>query len=743
MSSPQQPLDLGARRFGVRHAGGQGMSGQGVREGRRGSSGVLPSSIRARLFGAFAVVVALTLAAGAVSFWSFSNVDQSVIAVADADLPKIETALRMSADNVQIAAAAPTLAAARDATQLAEAAEAMNRAFSQVRKKLVGFAEGAEDASAAAKLQLQLDELERTVARIRTGMGRVLASHAAQVSYIEKLKAEHDAILLGLTPLLDDSNFSLIIGIDDAIDDGDDAIRLSVESGVSEVTALLQVESGVNSLVGELRGAAGVADGAQLQPLRERYIAGRARLADSLSRLPDQPSFQAVKAQIEAAFPVLHDGENDLFLLRLRELEARASVDARLAESRALAGELRLTLESVVTTAQGNMAGGIERVRRAIDAGRFWLIAISVVSVTAAALIAWFYVGHGIVRRMRVLTATMRQIADGALSTPVAVSGRDEIAEMARTLLVFREDLNEANAAREQAARDRKTATEQREQEMALLAERFESSVKHIVDSLGASASDMHKTARSMTGLADDTSQKAVIVASTTEESNASMAAVAASAHQLSDSITSIDGQMKEAAEIARRAVDQSVATSRNVETMVTAAQEIGDVVSLIQEIAEQTNLLALNATIEAARAGKAGVGFAVVASEVKSLASQTAAATQDIARRINGIQDATDKTSSAIDVIEQTIRQLDAIAVSASSSVQQQKEATEEISHNVQATAEGAGEVARTISLVADAAQQSGASAEAVLHASEALSENASSLADEVDSFLQTVRRA
>jgi len=192
---------------------------------------------------------------------------------------------------------------------------------------------------------------------------------------------------------------------------------------------------------------------------------------------------------------------------------------------------------------------------------------------------------------------------------------------------------------------------------------------------------------------------------------------------------------------IATRAVGEANNTNITVEGLAEAAQKIGKVVELIRDIASQTNLLALNATIEAARAGDAGKGFAVVASEVKSLANQTAKATEDIAAQIAGMQEATSGTVQSIKGISATIGEISEIASAIASAVEEQGAATQEISRNVQEAATGTQEVTSNIVTVNEAAQESGKSAAQVLNASNELAKQGEVLGEEVDKFLKAVR--
>jgi len=194
---------------------------------------------------------------------------------------------------------------------------------------------------------------------------------------------------------------------------------------------------------------------------------------------------------------------------------------------------------------------------------------------------------------------------------------------------------------------------------------------------------------------------------------------------------------------MAGDAVREAEKTSEVVDGLAKDAEKIGSVVELIQQIAGQTNLLALNATIEAARAGDAGKGFAVVASEVKSLASQTAKATEEIAGQISGIQQATGSTVTAIKGIGFSIGNISQVATAVASAVQEQVAATGEISSNVQQAAKGTEEISRNITGVAEAANQTGVAAESVLIVSQDLAKQAENLRAEVDKFLAALNAA
>jgi len=218
---------------------------------------------------------------------------------------------------------------------------------------------------------------------------------------------------------------------------------------------------------------------------------------------------------------------------------------------------------------------------------------------------------------------------------------------------------------------------------------------------------------------------------------------VSSGTEQLSSSISEIGRQVVASAKIARKAVDEAGLTDATMQGLAENAGRISVVVDLIQSIASQTNLLALNATIEAARAGEAGRGFAVVASEVKSLASQTAKATDEIRFQIASMQQVTTSAVGAIRNIGHTIGTINEVTTAIAAAVEQQGAATREIARNIQHAAGGTSEVSSNIVGVSCASAEAGSAASEVLNASGALRRETDVLRAEIDAFLENIRAA
>ena len=382
------------------------------------------------------------------------------------------------------------------------------------------------------------------------------------------------------------------------------------------------------------------------------------------------------------------------------------------------------TLNSGVDVANAALAEMVARALRQMgDATRSLILnAVMLVIALAVTTIGFLIVHRRISMPIRKLTLAMRRLADHDLAVEFPGAERaDEIGDMSRAVEVFRESMRKTDhlAAEQQASQARREA---RREAVEGLIVSFDRSVTESLRSLATASTELQATAQSMSATAEQTGRQSTTVASASEEASTNVQTVAAATEQLSASIAEISRQVVESTSVAGAAVAQAEQTNSEVKALAEVAQRIGDVVKLISDVAGQTNLLALNATIEAARAGEAGKGFAVVASEVKSLATQTAKATDEIASQVTAIQGATGSAVNAIQAIGSTIERVNQIAAAIAAAVEQQGAATREIARNVQQVSAGTSEVNVHIAGVSQAANETGAAAAEVLDPASAL---------------------
>ena len=477
---------------------------------------------------------------------------------------------------------------------------------------------------------------------------------------------------------------------------------------------------------------AGAAD--ELQRLEGRLV----ELDKLIANAEGRRNLAAIRAAVErykTAYTQIVD------LSRKGELTAAGDVAEAAAEA---VDVVRAQIREVEDRNQKFVDAANKEMIEVYSSSKTMLIAASIGGILIGVALALVIVLIGITRPLGRMTTAMTDVAGGNLGIVVPSLGqKDEIGRLAGALETFKAaGLENRRLQAEQKESEKRTEAEKKKA-LNSMADSFETSVKGVVQGVSSAATQMQSSAQSMSSTAEETQRQATAVAAASGQASANVQTVASAAEELSSSIAEISRQVAESTKIAGKAVEDAGHTNEKVQALAEAAQKIGDVVKLINDIAGQTNLLALNATIEAARAGEAGKGFAVVASEVKSLANQTAKATDEIGAQIAAIQGATGEAVTAIKQIGETIGRVSEIATTIASAVEEQGAATQEIARNVQQASKGTAEVSSNIAGVTQAAADTGRTSNEVLTAADDLSKQSVRLRDEVDRFLGTIRAA
>jgi methyl-accepting chemotaxis protein len=348
-----------------------------------------------------------------------------------------------------------------------------------------------------------------------------------------------------------------------------------------------------------------------------------------------------------------------------------------------------------------------------------------------------------VIKPLHTMRDAMLKVAAGDLGVDTGYAARnDEIGALAGALETFKQQA--ADKVRIEAQeRERNAGATARQQAIESYVGEFETMVRQTLGQLGDASGQMRTTSSGLSTISRQTNERVQVAEKASGEASMSVDTVAAASEELSASINDISQQAAHAAGIASRAVGQARDTDGTVQGLAQSAGRIGEVVGLINTIAAQTNLLALNATIEAARAGEAGRGFAVVASEVKSLASQTAKATEEISEQIADIQKVAGEAIDAIKNIGGIIGEVNEVATAIAAAVQQQGAATQEITRSTQFAAQGTKNVSDNITGVKADADAAAAAAEDVKQASQTLETQSQQLGNQVTQFLGKIRAA
>lgn len=467
--------------------------------------------------------------------------------------------------------------------------------------------------------------------------------------------------------------------------------------------------------------------------------AAKARILDEITRATEEIAFAYLgpKADLKALgtgmAPYLAGIEKASTMIMLgQKAEARAYVYGELRQQMLTSAEAVTTMLNFATAQAGEFVANAGTIAsNTVD--MIWYITGGAIAL--GLLVTWLTT-RGIVRPLGRLGRDVRSLADGERTIEISETKRgDEIGDMARAVLVLKENLVAADEMRDRQAVEREQNEQAKTVALMKMAETIESESTVALGQINQRADEMTGTANSMSARAESTKQSAHAAAEAAREALSTVQTVASAAEELSASIHEISGQMRQSTALVSQAVAAGGEARGTIEALNETVMRIGAVADMIGEIAGKTNLLALNATIEAARAGDAGKGFAVVASEVKQLAAQTARSTGEIAQQLNDVRAATSASVAAVNRIETTITEINTVAGAIAQAVEQQGVATAEIAHTVAQTAEAANTVTNRISEVSQEATETGADADRV-------HETASGLAQSVVDLRRTLIR-
>jgi len=690
------------------------------------------STIRARLYLAFGLAAALTIGSSLIAFYEFVAVGATTNEIASRTLPATVVSLRLAEETTSLVSLAPRLMTAVDEKSRLDTAERINR-------QAKSFTDGIEWLSAlgvvnTGDIDAARDALLQRLTTLNYAVTDRIVISDERRALASSIRTEHEALLEGLIPAIDDANFDLMTkgrrsGIDAAMNATLDSSR-----------RLMEAESQSNLLAGLLTEASLVDDVTRLPPLRDLIGAAKRKIETNLSAIND-PALRDKLTSLYKKFAII-GGDDGIIGLRTYELNRLRDAQAAFAAAQIEAAKLKQAIDSLVEQQSQDARANATRAASQIRSGLILLIVLALVAIVGAGMVAWLYVGRNIARRLGLLSNAMRRIADGDLDVEVHDHRGDEIANMTRTLMFFRQATADAKRAQQNEVEQARTS-EVRRTSIEVATKGFEHAVSNIVNALERASEAMNTSARAMADSANRNEEQALRTAAASEQATTNVENVANAAEEMAQTVEHITSRVSDSANVARQAATEAQAITGAVEGLSASVGQIGEISNLIRSIASQTNLLALNATIEAARAGEAGRGFAVVAQEVKGLAAQTGKATEDITRQIQAIEGTTSRSVDTMKTIASTIVRLNQLAEDVAVSMRQQGSVTQEIASNAGAAANGTRDVSASISEVSNIAVETGQVAHTVLSAAGDLAQQSNLLRKEVEAFLAQVRVA
>ena len=693
--------------------------------------------LRGSLFAAFAVIAGLAILNSAGASMVLNQLGGMMSDLSNKNIPRLTSSLQLATASENLASQAPSLLTATSKDMLKERLDKTQETLKLAETKVREIDSFGASKNVVIALEGTVGAIGETIRSLSVAAENIIAAAAEHDRVYTELRAAQSEFVIASSP----AYMAAQAALNDALGGSNPSQDEAMAAG-RQLDILGAINGSTNRISSDLMAALAANSASELESIERTFNTLQQRVKANLSQLPENENNNSVKT---AALKILALGAGNTGALKVRQkvLNTRDYSDLILQETRSLNTVLGMSVRQLVNTVEVETKAASAAALDTSSAATRIMLAVAILTLIGSVLFVTFYIGRNILRRIGALQNAMQALSKGDLETRIVRNKQqDEIAVMATSLEVFRENMINARQLSLSQDQERIAKTER----ASRIEERivgFEAKVREALANLQVSADAMQLTAQDMSATADQSSALVSAVASAAEETSVNVQTVSAGTEELTSSISEISRQVDSSARIAAKAVSEAGETDATMQGLAENAKRISVVIDLIQTIASQTNLLALNATIEAARAGDAGKGFAVVASEVKSLANQTANATDEIRSQIIAMQQVTTSAVGAIRNIGSTISEINEVTTAIAAAVEQQGAATREIARNIQHAAGGTSEVSTNIVGVSDASQRAGTAASEVLDASGTLRREADRLRDEINTFLGSIRAA
>ncbi|GGF76656.1 methyl-accepting chemotaxis protein [Terasakiella brassicae] len=714
-----------------------------------------------RLLLAFGSVGLLCVLVSFVSWNGLNQLSETQNAISEEKVPVIISSLILANQTSQLVASAPLLSSASTDEERQAHMDTIEKTITDANQGVSSLAPLLKDKKQAEALQAKLQQIPPLVTRMNEIVRQMQQMEARRNELGKNLISLREISQKKLDPMTSGVNISMldisekwltyIEQVLEQVKAGQevDLATTELEMAPLEVTkflkAVLGFKSGANLLIGMLLEGSQSETAESLQKVEEGFLQSIASMASPLSVMAQSQDVPELEKLFQELLTLGSKGDatNNILKLRREQLKLRNESDALLNQARDVSSALSVEVDKIVADLKNDMDGAVAQNHVSAQKTMIALVVVTVISILVVILVGWFYVLRNLVKRLMILVRGMQQIARGDLSTRVNRNGSDEISMMGSALALLRNGLREADELKKAQEEQQKRAEEEKKAQAQKLADDFDMAVGQSLSILSESLSDIRNKAVSMNEISRHTLSETQEVTQASQVMTQDISSVAANTEELSRSITEISGQVANSSQVANEAVSRAANLNNNIERLKEGSEKIESVIGLINTIAEQTNLLALNATIEASRAGEAGKGFAVVASEVKNLANQTASAIDNISELIGSIQNEIAEAVEANAQITTIISDIDQLSAGIAAAVEEQSAATAEISRTVQNTATHVNTISERVVDVADAIKNNDEKVSEVLEGVSSIDDQSSKLNQEVETFLDDMRKA